>query len=919
MRKYIRTVIGILTLAIFLQMTTAFAVEKTEYSYTVSGYSLSHLAGQPVAVNVFYPEKSAEDLKSSLEEEVLVYHGQLLTEENGFFEVTFSAPRKGEYTANVRCMGENEVRILSAYETKPKYTGTPVFSMNFDEIPSDLSIIGSAQKVFTDDEHGYSLACTPVSGKDVQVWKNLETPLMEGVYLLEYDTLFTRTDNYSYLRLSNTKNERSKRNCLFENVVFNDSSVLGYFNECRGFNTIPYETYEKDRWYNVKVWLDFDRCRVSYYIDSHFMGETLMHTDMMNRIYGFGFIMEKNTGGVQYIDNLSLKAAEYSLVKSLEKEEVPEAFLNSIKISASNRVTGNIYFSPNEEFFWNLENISDYGENINITYELLNTDGNCVMMKRDTAYISAETKKEQSVSLNFEKFGLYKMRITVENGNVYAQKSLNLSYIHQSDNLSGMGICTHFGQDKGGVEEIMPLIEKMGVGFVRDEAYWSEFEKTKGVYKLPEKYKEFVDEANSRGIEILQLLTYSNSLYGSLSPWEDDNVLKGFEEYCYRLALELKGKVSYFEVWNEYDLNGPSGVAGYVKLLKAGYNGVKRGNPDAIVVATTPKDVGTSWMDTVFTALNGERYMDIVAIHPYNEFIPESNNASWGYVGKFNIAHTKMQRYGYGDLPIWATELGWPSNDFPLQAAYTVRLNLLNTAHNANHKMMDKMFFYDMQNDGINAGYTEHNYGMLEAWKGVDVPYAAKEAYLATANYNAILGGATLVSYDEKSNGDYVYKFLTEKGKTIYALWNINGTSKKISIPVTEASAVVYDFYGNSQTVTAKNNAISVNIDGSPVYLKLGAKEQELYMRYKGKTVQKLADIPNGGKISAVAENAPEGAMLFAAEYEEGRLIRIQTVSGQGRLSLTIEKKNDCDRIKAFLWKDGTSLVRNEELIGESL
>ena len=407
MKRYICSVIRLLIMSMIFQMTTAIAAEETkEYIYTVSGYAISQLEGQAVAVNVFYPGKSDADFEAFPKKDVLLYHAQGLTGENGFFEFEFSALERGEYMAAVRVMGEETLREIKAVEKSSEYVGTPVFSMDFEEIPTDIHIDGNVTNGYTDAEHGKSLVLAP-SANAVLVRKTLDEPIDSGAYLIEYDTSFSRTDNYSYFRLSNIQNNLTTRNNVFEGTVFSSEGVLGYYNQCRGVNVVPYKEYAKDTWYNIKMWLDFDRAEVYYYVDGTLMGKTRMHTDMMKGIYTLGFISERNTGGVQYIDNFSLKKLDGSLLRSINKSEVPESLLNSIVISASDKVTGNIYYDNKGTFYWNLENMSDRAEKLSITYELKNADGEILFTKHENSDIYAETKKEMSVPVEFDKFGIY--------------------------------------------------------------------------------------------------------------------------------------------------------------------------------------------------------------------------------------------------------------------------------------------------------------------------------------------------------------------------------------------------------------------------------------------------------------------------------------------------------------------------------
>ncbi len=47
------------------------------------------------------------------------------------------------------------------------------------------------------------------------------------------------------------------------------------------------------------------------------------------------------------------------------------------------------------------------------------------------------------------------------------------------------GAQTHFGQHRAGIEETLDLIKDAGIGWIRDEVYWSQVEKERGVFRFP--------------------------------------------------------------------------------------------------------------------------------------------------------------------------------------------------------------------------------------------------------------------------------------------------------------------------------------------------------------------------------------------------------------------------------------------------
>src|ERR1700693_5758035 len=49
-----------------------------------------------------------------------------------------------------------------------------------------------------------------------------------------------------------------------------------------------------------------------------------------------------------------------------------------------------------------------------------------------------------------------------------------------------VGICAHFSQNWS-VDQVMPLIAKLGVGWIRDDLPWKDLEHTPGNYQIPAK------------------------------------------------------------------------------------------------------------------------------------------------------------------------------------------------------------------------------------------------------------------------------------------------------------------------------------------------------------------------------------------------------------------------------------------------
>jgi len=164
-----------------------------------------------------------------------------------------------------------------------------------------------------------------------------------------------------------------------------------------------------------------------------------------------------------------------------------------------------------------------------------------------------------------------------------------------------------------------------------------------------------------------------------------------FREAMQRLASRYRGRIHAWEIWNEqnlaHELHGPVRVEPYCAVLRAGYEGVKAGDPEALVVfgGLTPTGVNdlTIAMDDVayleaFYALDGgscTRYFDVLGAHanatlnPPDTLWPERPGPGPGwrdhpsfYFRRVEQLRAVMERHG-DRRPVWITEFGWTTNN----------------------------------------------------------------------------------------------------------------------------------------------------------------------------------------------------------------------------------------------------------------
>ncbi|MDE2149711.1 MAG: hypothetical protein KGJ55_07755, partial [Gammaproteobacteria bacterium] len=76
-----------------------------------------------------------------------------------------------------------------------------------------------------------------------------------------------------------------------------------------------------------------------------------------------------------------------------------------------------------------------------------------------------------------------------------------------------LGVGVHFINVPSVQPTLLDLARKIGFDAIRDDAEWKFVETTKGVYRIPPAWDQFVDSARQRGIEPLLILDYGNPLY----------------------------------------------------------------------------------------------------------------------------------------------------------------------------------------------------------------------------------------------------------------------------------------------------------------------------------------------------------------------------------------------------------------------
>jgi hypothetical protein len=369
-----------------------------------------------------------------------------------------------------------------------------------------------------------------------------------------------------------------------------------------------------------------------------------------------------------------------------------------------------------------------------------------------------------------------------------------------------IGVCTHFGQNWS-VEEIMPLVARSGVGWIRDELAWAALEPTPGKYHLPVKTLAWIHAARRAGLKIDLILAYGNpaypdhydtAAYARAAGWLAHAVASDVQ------AMEILNepnnfgfRTTYGGAWNGNERNGAVSpyLRKYVELLNAAAKEIKLANPQMTVIGLgTPAPASFRMI-----ALGLAREVDGLTDHPYGVQMPElvpyaanpvmlsrdgiaTADAQGTFLSQVSMFRAQAKKFGATEK-LWHTEWGYstvrarpekhqPGLSEETQAVYILRRLLQSVGIGVEHT-----FIYDFKDDGTDPFSDYDNLGLVRNDR------SPKESFFAVQRLTGLLAGMetatpgkqALIQTDpspDQGLGHQAYTFSSPDGqKTVVAFW----------------------------------------------------------------------------------------------------------------------------------------------------
>lgn len=344
------------------------------------------------------------------------------------------------------------------------------------------------------------------------------------------------------------------------------------------------------------------------------------------------------------------------------------------------------------------------------------------------------------------------------------------------------GVASHFGfisKPNTGLEKI----HEAGFTSLRDEVFWKQVEVNKGQLQIPAHVESYVNRAIAQGLTPVLVLGYGNPAYDGGEKPVTPAARQAWIRYASFVVQHFKGRVQYYELWNEWDNAIGETHEGkpedYAQLVKEAAPALRKIDADACLIAgaVMPKSITNGFLFKAIEAgLLNE--VDALSVHTYNYYQQRfSRHTPEAWMANMRDLNVQLQtQYLAKPMPLYITEMGWPSNSGAngttqaYQAAYAQRMYLL--AHTL--PTLAGVWWYSWQDEGNNEAEAEHRFGV------VDVNTQPKPIWHALKEQATLLAGMEWSGFSNWKEPQYQLRFITPANQPMaetLALWRTDRTT----------------------------------------------------------------------------------------------------------------------------------------------
>lgn len=290
--------------------------------------------------------------------------------------------------------------------------------------------------------------------------------------------------------------------------------------------------------------------------------------------------------------------------------------------------------------------------------------------------------------------------------------------------------------------------------------------------------------------------------------------LNGYEKFFTTLTKHYQQNIPAYEVENEPYFR--MSAKEYFPMLKAAYQGAKKGNPNSQIIGVSGDPRTHHGFISQLLKMGSSEWMDAMSIHAYvNPEAPE-----WRFANALKGIREEFNAAGGVDKEIWLTETGYKGSErheipqrkpatrqefisLKQYASYIVRTHILTLGNGIN-----RLYWFSM---GTPGPYV-YPWSMNEP----DSFYSPKPAVAAYAAMTRQLANLKFMDSPVNGSGSYAYRFSGE-GRNLTVVWSVDDAEG--FLPVKAHSAQVYDIFGNPVHVKRIGKNIFVPLSEMPHYI----------------------------------------------------------------------------------------------------
>ncbi len=300
------------------------------------------------------------------------------------------------------------------------------------------------------------------------------------------------------------------------------------------------------------------------------------------------------------------------------------------------------------------------------------------------------------------------------------------------------------------------LIRAAGITSIRTDAHWAFIERQRNRLLVEPHWQRYLAETEQNRLTSMFILGYGNSHHGAGQKPRSEPLRQAFNRYVGFVAKAFEGRIAHYEIWNEWDLEGPADPLlsqDYLRLVTDAAGIIRQRDPHARVLAgsVTSKGIESGFAKRlvqggVMNAVDG------LSLHPYVHCRPRLRNTPEAWIEWLAEVDLELSRTAGQPVPLYLTEMAWPAHqgkcgvDEVTQAAYLARsFFLARTLPN-----IRGMWWYDFRNDGTDPTEREHNFGLVRQ------DLTKKPAYEVLAAISPVVGGYTFLGQVETNAAELV-------------------------------------------------------------------------------------------------------------------------------------------------------------------